>query len=338
MAAPSRAILFSGDLGVAGAPMLRDPFTAWDPQRRRGRRRGHRVDLRRPHPPGRAPRCGHQAAPRWSERAHRRRRQGAHPGLLDRPHPGGAVRAQHADRGRRAARHPGVVDGPLGLSATRIYERHRELYDAEAMAKLRRGDHPLEFDRLIGARDAGVSGAPSTTTVRPSSSPARACARAAASATTSQRHLPDARTDVLLVGLPGRAHARPRPAGRRAARLPASGQEIPVRARITTISGLSAHADRDGLDRLARPPSRGAPGAQRLRDPRRGGPGPRLRVAPARQVRRPHRRPGVRAGHHAVGRVPRSADSTSRRFGQGAPWPSDRRRGGRTRFRCITGG
>jgi metallo-beta-lactamase family protein len=61
-----------------------------------------------------------------------------------------------------------------------------------------------------------------------------------------RRHLPDPHTDVLLVGYQaGRTIGRDLQEGRSSVYL--DGESVDVRARITTISGLSAHADRDGL-------------------------------------------------------------------------------------------
>jgi metallo-beta-lactamase family protein len=244
-AGAERAILFSGDLGVAGAPLLRDPFTAWDPQR-------HAVDAV-------------VTESTYGDRSHP---------------PRAAVRAQLAEVVRRALGDGGkvlipafsigrtqevlyelntlieagelrgipvIVDGPLGLSATRIYERHTNCYDAEAMAKLRRGDHPIEFDQLIGARDAGAS-----RRAVEHDGPAIIIAGSGMCQGGRiryhlERHLPDPRTDVLLVGYQaGRTLGAALQRGAR--RVFIKGQPIPVRARITTISGLSAHADAAGLD------------------------------------------------------------------------------------------
>ncbi len=252
-----RAILFSGDVGVAGAPLLRDPNTAWDPMR-------DAVDFvvtestygDRLHGPRSAVR---EQLQRVVERA-----------LRD----GGKVLIPAFSIGRtqevlyelnsmvEAGKLPGipvVVDGPLGLSATRIYERHTECYDEQAMALLRRGDHPLEFDSLYGAGDARAS--------RLAVEQAGPAIVIAGSGMCQggrirhhlRRHLPDPRTDVLLVGYQaGRTLGRDLQEGRDEVFL--DGESVPVRARITTISGLSAHADRDGLlDWFARLPRR--PGA-----------------------------------------------------------------------------
>lgn len=239
-----RAILFSGDLGVAGAPLLADPNTRWDPAR-------DAVDYvvtestygDRTHPD----RAGVRAElRRVIERA-----------LSD----GGKVlipafsigrtqevlyelNAMIADGGLRGI--PVVVDGPLGLSVTKIYQRHRGLYDEDAMALIARGDPPLEMDSLLTARDVHASR-------RAVNIEGPAIVIAGSGMCEGGRirhhllrHLPDPRTDVLLVGYQaGRTLGAALQQGRD--RVWIGRDEVEVRARITTISGLSAHADRDGL-------------------------------------------------------------------------------------------
>ncbi|MEZ4365141.1 MAG: MBL fold metallo-hydrolase [Kofleriaceae bacterium] len=242
--AGERAILFSGDLGVVGAPILRDPFTAWDPAR-------HAVDWvvtestygDRAHPP----RDETRATLRDTVRR-----------ALD---DGGKVLIPAFSIGRtqevlyelnalvEAGELPGIpvfVDGPLGLSATKIYARHRDCYDAEATALLDRGDHPLEFDHLYGAEQVAAS--------RKAVGYDGAAIIVAGSGMCQggrirhhlERHLPDPRTDVLLVGY--QASGTLGAALQRGAdEVWLRGQRVPVRARITTVRGMSAHADRDGL-------------------------------------------------------------------------------------------
>jgi metallo-beta-lactamase family protein len=240
----SRAVLFSGDLGVAGAPILRDPFTAWDPV-------ADAVDVvvtestygDRTHPARAEVRTNLR---RIVERA-----------IAD----GGKVLIPAFSIGRtqevlyelntmiEAGELPGipvVVDGPLGLSATRIYSRHRELYDTEAMARLERGDHPLEFDGLVNARDPQASrravdlDGPAII-IAGSGMCQGGRIRTTCSATCPTR----APTCCWSATRPSAPSAAPCRTARDTIYL--RGQEIPVRARITTISGLSAHADRDGL-------------------------------------------------------------------------------------------
>lgn len=255
-AAHSRAILFSGDLGVAGAPILADPFTAWDPVRDAvdfvvtestygDRLHGPRSQVR-------------EQLQRVIERA-----------LRD----GGKVLIPAFSIGRtqeilyelntmveagQLAGIPVIIDGPLGLSATRIYSRHTDCYDEDAMALLRRGDHPLEFDSLHHAGDPRASrmavGMDGPAIVIAGSG----MCQGGRIRHHLHRHLPDPRTDVLLVGYQaGRTLGRELQEGRDEVFL--DGERVPVRARITTIHGLSAHADQGGLsDWFAHVPRRDA--------------------------------------------------------------------------------
>jgi metallo-beta-lactamase family protein len=239
-----RAILFSGDLGVAGAPLIRDPNTAWHAERDRvdyvvtESTYGDRLHM-----------------PRADVRNHLRT-------IVERAlQDGGKVIIPAFSIGRTQEivyeLHqmvaagllrdiPIIVDGPLGLSATKIYAKHTECYDAEAMAMVQRGVEPLEFDSLYSARDANASR-------RAVNAEGPAIIIAGSGMCQGGRirhhllrHLPDPRADVLLVGYQsGRTLGRALQEGRTTVFI--DNQQVLVRARITTISGLSAHADRDGL-------------------------------------------------------------------------------------------
>ena len=74
-----------------------------------------------------------------------------------------------------------------------------------------------------------------------------------------RQRLPDPRTTVLLVGYQA-VGSRGRRLQEGANTVKSFGDEVPVRARVESIHGLSAHADADGLLRwlgtAARPPAR----------------------------------------------------------------------------------
>ncbi len=240
-----RAILFSGDLGVIGAPILRDPNRTWDPTR-------HALDWVVTEST-----YGDKLHPSRDE-ARRAFREVIVRALRD----GGKVlipafaigRTQDViyelnsmvESGELPARIPVVIDGPLGLSATKIYQRHRECWDADALALLERGDHPLELDHMSGARDARAS-------KRAVAIEGPAIIVAGSGMCNGGRirhhleqHLPDPRTDVLMVGYQAyRTLGRALQDGAESVWL--GGEQVPVRARVTTISGFSAHGDRAAL-------------------------------------------------------------------------------------------
>jgi metallo-beta-lactamase family protein len=74
-----------------------------------------------------------------------------------------------------------------------------------------------------------------------------------------EKRLPDPRTTVMLVGYQA-AGTRGWSLQNGAREVRMHGQDVPVRARVSALSGLSAHADKDEIDRwlatLPRPPSR----------------------------------------------------------------------------------
>jgi metallo-beta-lactamase family protein len=239
-----RAILFSGDVGVAGAPILRDPNTAWNVDK-------HGVD----HVVIESTYGDRTHTPRSEVRGNLKRI--IERALADK----GKVLIPAFSIGRtqeilyelnalieagELRGIPVIVDGPLGLSATRIYRNYPECYDADAMKLLDRGDKPFEFDTLVNAQDAGASKRAVNLDGPAIIVAGSGMCQGGRIRHHLKRHLPDKRTDVLLVGYQSyRTLGRALQDGRDEVFI--QGEKIPVRARITTISGLSAHADRDGL-------------------------------------------------------------------------------------------
>ena len=84
----------------------------------------------------------------------------------------------------RIGRVPIFVDSPLSSKATEVYRDHPECYDRETVAMLESGDDPFAFRGLSYVTDVEESKALNRWAGRPSSSPPRACAKAAASSTT----------------------------------------------------------------------------------------------------------------------------------------------------------
>lgn len=238
-----RAVLFSGDIGVAGTPIIRDPFRDWRPE--------HAVDTvitestygDKPHP-------GREEARALFKDVIGR-------ALAD----GGKVLIPAFAIGRTqeilyelhqlvqagvVGRIPIVVDGPLSLSATEVYRRHKGCYDEAALDLLTSGEHPLELDTFFGARDGRASAR-----VHDLDGPAIIIAGSGMCNGGRIRghlahHLPDPRTDVLLVGYQGeRTLGRALEDGAREVWI--DGDQVPVRGRVTRLSGMSAHADQGGL-------------------------------------------------------------------------------------------
>ncbi len=141
---------------------------------------------------------------------------------------------------------PVIVDGPLGLEATRIYDKHRDCYDEDALELLSSGDVPLEFTNLFAAERRRSSEA-----ARSIDGPAIIIAGSGMCSGGRIRghlaeYLPDPRTDVIFVGYQAQnTLGRDLQQGRDIVDI--DGRKVEVRAVITTITGFSAHADRDAL-------------------------------------------------------------------------------------------
>jgi len=144
---------------------------------------------------------------------------------------------------------PVAVDTPMGLAVTETYKRFRRLYDKESLDKLARGDDPLDFDDLFAVHRGKDS-------ARVRELPGPMVVIAGSGMCTGGRiirhlieGLPEPENTVLFVGhqaegTPGR---RIQEAAARDGEVFLGGERVRVRARIRTLAGLSAHADRDEL-------------------------------------------------------------------------------------------
>ena len=144
---------------------------------------------------------------------------------------------------------PVALDSPMGIKVTELYSESRELFDEEARALLSRGDDPLEFEDLYAVNRHKHS-------VQLRDVPDPMLIIAGSGMCTGgrivghlQELLPVKETCVLFVGYqaagtPGRAIQE---AARTQGTVRIGREEVVVRAEIKTMSGLSAHADRQEL-------------------------------------------------------------------------------------------
>ena len=150
------------------------------------------------------------------------------------------------ERGRLPRSMQVFLDSPMAISATEIFRRHPECYDAETAALFRNGQDPFNLPGLHFTRDAAESMAINRIT-------GGAVILAGSGMATGGRvrhHLKHnlwrENSSVIFVGFAARGTlARQIIDGASAVQL--FGEEVPVRARLFTINGFSAHADQAEL-------------------------------------------------------------------------------------------
>lgn len=146
---------------------------------------------------------------------------------------------------------PVFVDSPMAVDATPMFVAHREDHDPEMTALLASGKAPLRPARLTFARSPEESKA--INDVRGSCIILSASGMATGGRVLHHlaRRLPDPRTTVLLVGFQA-AGTRGWSLQNGAATLRIHGEDVPVKARIASIAGFSAHADEAEIMRWLR--------------------------------------------------------------------------------------
>jgi metallo-beta-lactamase family protein len=234
------SVLFSGDLGRYGAPILRDPETPPD--------------------------CDYLVVEStYGDRSHPQESpaDALAREVLAGVGRGGAIvipafavgRTQEVlfllrqlEQAGRIPALPVFVDSPMATDATPVYRAHREDHDEEMDALLSRGVEPLAPARLTFTRTPEQSRA-----VNHVHGP---CVIVSASGMATggrvlhhlERRLPDPSTTVLLVGFQA-AGTRGRSLQSGAPTVRMHGKDVPVRAHVVSLSGFSAHGDRDEVSR-----------------------------------------------------------------------------------------
>ena len=166
---------------------------------------------------------------------------------------------QRVRPGRKAERWaelPIYLDSPLAGRFTELYRELQPYWDAEALARVRAGRKPLGFDQLVAISDHEAHLANVRRLAR-SGEPAIVIAASGMCAggrvvNYLKAMLGDARHNVVFVGYQARGTpgAAIQTYGPRGGYVELDGERLDIRAGIHTLSGYSAHADRDDLTRF----------------------------------------------------------------------------------------
>lgn len=149
---------------------------------------------------------------------------------------------------RRIAPTRVIVDSPLATRATDIYERHKECYDEDAAAILRSGKSFLDFPGLEFTRSSDESKALNGLREPMVIISASGMCEGGRIVHHLRNNLGDPRNIVLFVGYQAE-NTLGRKIVERKTPVKIFGEDVEIEARIETINALSAHADRRGLMR-----------------------------------------------------------------------------------------
>ncbi|HEX6043879.1 MAG TPA: MBL fold metallo-hydrolase [Pyrinomonadaceae bacterium] len=151
-----------------------------------------------------------------------------------------------AFKNKTLPRFPIYLDSPMAIEATKVYGRNSELFDAEALGLVQSGVLRKNLDTAVACTTPGES--------RGLNKAKGPCVIMAGSGMCTggrimhhlRHNLPIPETAVLIVGFQS-----PGTLGRKlvdgAKSVMMFGEEVPVRASIHTMGGFSAHADQTGL-------------------------------------------------------------------------------------------
>ena len=150
-------------------------------------------------------------------------------------------------RDGRIPRVPLYLDSPMASKATDVYHDHPETYDEETQRLLRSGDSPLRYPGQQFTDSVEESKA-----IRHANRPIMVVASSGMLTGGRIMHhlkdfLPDPRCTLLFIGYQGEGTlGRHIQDGGTSARI--DGEEVQVRCRVRSISGFSAHADQHELE------------------------------------------------------------------------------------------
>lgn len=243
LAGGGRRVLFSGDVGVKDTPIIRDPTLSWSADEPVDcvvleSTYGHRLHK------GRA-----ETLVEFEQvlsQVVRRRGVVLIPAFAIGRTQEFLFQLRRLEGEGKLPRLPVLLDSPMANRVTAIYRQHVQDYDRESRALLAAGERPMRFE---GLRE--ITSAEESKTIKSMAPPFIVIAGSGMCAGGRIMHhlknwLPRESTTVMFVGWQGQGTL-----GRRlvdgAERVRIHGDEVEVRARLVTLGGFSAHADRDAL-------------------------------------------------------------------------------------------
>lgn len=141
---------------------------------------------------------------------------------------------------------PVYIDSPLAISATEIFKKNSDCFDQETRDLLSGGDNPFELAEIIYTRTAEESKAINEDSRSGIIIAASGMCDSGRIKHHLKHHLWRETSHIVFIGYQGEGTM-----GRRivdgAKRVRLFGEEIAVKARIHTLGGFSAHADQKGL-------------------------------------------------------------------------------------------
>ena len=141
---------------------------------------------------------------------------------------------------------PIYIDSPMAIEATSVYRKNNELFDAEALAMVESGELRRQLSCVYPCAKAADSKALNDVEGPCLIMAGNGMCNGGRIAHHLRHNLPIPETAVLIVGFQSHGSV-----GRRlvdgAKKVKLWGEEIPVRASIHTMGGFSAHADQSNL-------------------------------------------------------------------------------------------
>ncbi len=146
---------------------------------------------------------------------------------------------------------PVIVDSPLAVSASEVYRRHPECYDAETWEFISEHRHPaLDFDQLTYTHSVDESKALNFRKDPMIILSASGMAEAGRILHHIKNNIEDERNTILIVSWQA-PHTLGRRLADRDAEVRIFGETYPRKAQVETINGFSAHAGQGGLIQYA---------------------------------------------------------------------------------------